>query len=76
MVSGMPRFAAEGPFDGDVGSLASGTHVGEQSGSEISMDFSDLSDEGGAGGDSDCQDTHPNADSNSPSFSTAAVQLA
>ncbi|CAE7195994.1 GATL10 [Symbiodinium pilosum] len=59
----MPRFAAEGPFDGDVGSLASGTHVGEQSGSEISMDFSDLSDEGGAGGDSDCQDTHPNADS-------------
>ena len=62
LISGMPHFAAEGPLDGELGSV--GSHAGEQS-SEAATDF-DQSDEGSTGADNDCHDTHPNADSRAP----------
>ncbi|CAE7948194.1 GATL10 [Symbiodinium sp. KB8] len=66
VVSGMPHFAAEGPLD-DVGALPAphGVAVGDSAGTGLEAagaDF-DPSDEAGSGGDNDCHDTHPNADS-------------
>ncbi|CAJ1440239.1 unnamed protein product [Effrenium voratum] len=50
-------FAAEGPFDNAVGGWQ-----GETNSPETPAD-ADSSEEGGATGDADCHDTHPNADS-------------
>ena len=60
----MPHFASEGPLD-DVGALPVPHGVADSSGTGLEAagaDF-DPSDEGGSGGDNDCHDTHPNADS-------------